>query len=175
MENASKALIIAGAILIAILLISVGIMVMNSMNKPIDAAAEEADSQAVQMYNAKFTNYAGKTATEVKNLLMAIQASNAADKNHYIDVNHKYKSEGTETYSSTKVKNGNNYNKSIGDLLSEITNDKNYTIEVHFADKEYPSSGANKGKYGNKDYTEMFGITEKGYVALVRILDPETT
>ena len=42
MENASKALIIAGAILIAILLISVGILVMNSVNKPIDEAANEA-------------------------------------------------------------------------------------------------------------------------------------
>ena len=60
MENASKALIIAGAILIAILLISVGIMVMNSMNKPLDVAASEADSQAVQMYNSKFAVYEGR-------------------------------------------------------------------------------------------------------------------
>ena len=63
MENASKALIIAGAILIAILLISVGIMVMNSMNKPLDQASQEADAQAVQIFNAKFSPYMGKDKT----------------------------------------------------------------------------------------------------------------
>ena len=41
MENASKALIIAGAILVSILLISVGVLVMQSMNP----MTEQAQSQ----------------------------------------------------------------------------------------------------------------------------------
>ena len=70
MENASKALIIAGAI-------SVGIIVMNSINKPIDQATSSADSQAVEMFNSKFTGYAGthKAAAAVQSLLTAIASS----------------------------------------------------------------------------------------------------
>ena len=77
MENASKALIIAGAILIAILLISVGILVMNSVNKPLDETANEGDSMAVRMFNTKFTNYFGKnkTASDVRQVLQLIIAN----------------------------------------------------------------------------------------------------
>ena len=44
MENASKALIIAGAILISILLISVGIMVMNSTDEVTGGMQQQMDS-----------------------------------------------------------------------------------------------------------------------------------
>ena len=75
MENASKALIIAGAILIAILLISVGIMVMNSVNKPVDQAKMQADAQAINIFNAKFEVYEGKnrSATQAKQALLLAQ------------------------------------------------------------------------------------------------------
>ena len=59
MENASKALIIAGAILISILLIGVGVLVMNQINKPVSQAGATADSQAVEIFNSKFTPYLG--------------------------------------------------------------------------------------------------------------------
>ena len=71
MENASKALIIAGAILISILLISVGIIVMNSINKPVDQAGTTADAQAIEMFNSRFSGYIGKgqTAQAMKSLI----------------------------------------------------------------------------------------------------------
>ena len=55
MENASKALIIAGAILISILLISVGIIIMNAINDPVSKGADAATSQATQIFNSQFT------------------------------------------------------------------------------------------------------------------------
>ena len=86
MENSSKALIIAGAILIAILLISVGIMVMNSVNKPIDQVASEANSQDAQMYNAKFVNYAGKdkSAAQIRKLINDGLANMGANPNNFV-------------------------------------------------------------------------------------------
>ena len=57
MENATKALIIAGAVLISILLISVGIMVFNAANDPINQAQSSSEQQAVQMFNEAFTPY----------------------------------------------------------------------------------------------------------------------
>ena len=59
MENASKALIIAGAILISILLISVGIIIMNAINDPVQQGADSAASQAIEIFNSKFTGYMG--------------------------------------------------------------------------------------------------------------------
>ena len=81
MENASKALIIAGAILISILLISVGIIIMNAINNPIQQGKNAADSQAIEMFNAKFTNFEGKeqSADMVKALCSAVITSNATD------------------------------------------------------------------------------------------------
>jgi len=85
MENASKALIIAGAILISILLIGIGIVVMNSINAPMEQAQDEATQQAIQMFNSKFSSYAGtQTPAAVKALLTAVQSSNGTNDSRQI-------------------------------------------------------------------------------------------
>ena len=57
MENASKALIIAGAILLAILLISLGIMIFNQAQDTVDNSGM---SQAeITAFNNKFLKYEG--------------------------------------------------------------------------------------------------------------------
>ena len=78
MENASKALIIAGAILISILLISVGIIVMNAINDPVAQAGSSAESQAIEIFNAKFTSYIGSELdyNTVRSLLTTITSVN---------------------------------------------------------------------------------------------------
>ena len=57
MENASKALIIAGAILLAILIISLGIMIYNQASGVVDSNA--MDEAAVTSFNQKFRQYEG--------------------------------------------------------------------------------------------------------------------
>lgn len=81
MENASKALIIAGAILISILLISVGVLIMNSMDPMKDAAGQQSESMAIQTYNAQFTAFEGqgKSASEIRSLFSTMNASNASN------------------------------------------------------------------------------------------------
>lgn len=92
MENASKALIIAGAILLSILLISLGIMVYNNARGTIDDA--NLDSEEAQAFNTKISQYCGnnKTAADMNALVDAIAASNGAQskvapaERHYINV-----------------------------------------------------------------------------------------
>lgn len=81
MENASKALIIAGAILISILLISVGILVMNSTGNMQDEVGKTSDTMATQTFNSQFTTYEGDSirASQVKSLLSLIKSSNATN------------------------------------------------------------------------------------------------
>lgn len=80
MENASKALIIAGAILLAILLISLGIMIFNQAQ---DTVSNSGMAQAeMQAFNNKFLKYEGKrTGSEVKALINEVLASNSDSNN----------------------------------------------------------------------------------------------
>jgi len=78
MENASKALLIAGSILIVILLIGVGMMIFNSIGSVTSAGQDSMDKTAIQAFNQDFLAYEGsnKTAAEIKSLWRMIQANN---------------------------------------------------------------------------------------------------
>ncbi len=60
MENASKALIIAGAILISILIISLGVLVFNKFGGQAKEAAN-MDEQEIANFNSQLTPYIGKS------------------------------------------------------------------------------------------------------------------
>lgn len=121
MENASKALIIAGAILISILLISVGVLVMNSINPMKDSAQKISEAMASESFNAQFTSYEGEqSGSQVRAMFSAVNASNAANPDHQVKV---VKDDGT-----TEIKNASGY----------ATN-KKYTIEIITYDAGYAS------------------------------------
>ncbi len=88
MENATKALIIAGAVLISILLISVGIMVFNAANDPLNQAQNSSEAQAITMFNESFQQYLGTSITgqQAKNLISAINSSNAKNADHQVSL-----------------------------------------------------------------------------------------
>ena len=80
MENASKALIIAGAILLAILIISLGILIYNQASGVV--TNNSMDEVSIQTFNNKFLQYAGEQkGSSVRALLSQINASNATDGN----------------------------------------------------------------------------------------------
>ena len=98
MENASKALIIAGAILLAILLISLGIMVYNQAKGTVNDA--DLSAEAAQTFNTKFTSYGGtQSGTKLNSLLDAVTASNGTS-SHEIKVTVK---KGTTTEVDAKA------------------------------------------------------------------------
>ena len=76
MENASKALIIAGAILLSIAIIGVGMFVYNSVADTITDSSDLSGEQA-DAYNQEFTNYGGQQrGTQVKNLCDRVSSHN---------------------------------------------------------------------------------------------------
>lgn len=81
MENASKALIIAGAILISILLIAVGMMVMNGANGGIDQAIASMSQNEKEMFNRPFTQYEGEkvSGSNVRALIGNIISNNSTN------------------------------------------------------------------------------------------------
>ena len=76
MENASKALIIAGAILLSILLIGLGMMVYSKAKGTLDDTG--IDDVAVQTFNSKFSDYEGTNVSgaSVNALLTTIVNNN---------------------------------------------------------------------------------------------------
>jgi len=96
MENASKALIIAGAILLSILIIALGMRIYNSASS--SAGNADLSAQEVSSHNAQFEAYAGKQkGVQVKTLLNAIISNNEIYRDREIKVMFK----GDETDPST--------------------------------------------------------------------------
>ncbi len=79
MDNASKALIMAGAILIAVALVSLGVYLYQSAASSVGDSTEYMDSAKVETQNAKFEQYAGnrEKGPNVKNLIRAVGTFNA--------------------------------------------------------------------------------------------------
>lgn len=68
MENASKALIIAGAVLLAIMIIALGVTIFNRARNSADTTA--LDSTEITMFNQKFERYADtQKGSNVKSLI----------------------------------------------------------------------------------------------------------
>ena len=76
MENATKALLIAAAVLVAILIISLGLVVYNQASETVDSVNMSA--QETQAFNDQFLKYdgKGKRGTEVNALLTAVLTNN---------------------------------------------------------------------------------------------------
>ena len=121
MENASKALIIAGAILLAILIISLGILIYNQASGIVgNNTMSEVD---IQTFNQKFTQYVGEQrGSAVRSLIQQVQASNSAEGNEQRQV-------------------------TINVGLDEIETGEIYEVVITEAD--YSQAGPNKGLITN--------------------------
>ena len=70
MENATKALLIAAAVLIAIILIAMGIKLLSSTQGAMNQSGEVASDLEASIFNSKFEAYEGKAVrgSQVKQL-----------------------------------------------------------------------------------------------------------
>ncbi len=133
MENASKALIIAGAILLAILLISLGIFIFSQAQ---DIVTNSGMTQAeVSAFNSKFTKYEGNTikGSTVRTMIQDVIANNADDNSTsngrtisvVIKSGGKSTSYASDKISSTGISNAKSYDVTITKYtkgcVSEIT------------------------------------------------------
>ena len=77
MENATKALMIAGAVLIAILIIGVGMLIYNSAQGSIEGATSKISQQQLELFNNEFVQYEGKrSGSQVKAMMSSIINNN---------------------------------------------------------------------------------------------------
>ncbi len=104
MENASKAILIAGAILLVMAIIGIGMVIFSQTRGTIDNMGTEIDSFAVQAHNNKFNSYVGQvTGSQV---LECIQKALTTNSNQDLDARFKgitVSLSGTVVIDSTKT------------------------------------------------------------------------
>lgn len=129
MENASKALLIAGAILIVIVLISIGMMIVSSSQDITGQVGDITTSQAITAFNQEYENYQGpQRGASVRSLLGKIATNNASNSSgHTIAV----------TISDTAKKitmNKETKTKEITQVAAEIVSSATYTVVIEDKD-----------------------------------------
>ncbi|MGN1299402.1 MAG: hypothetical protein ACI4UE_05415 [Candidatus Scatovivens sp.] len=137
MENASKALIIAGAILISILIIAIGMYIYSSSTNSIRSGINSMDTQEKEAFNSQWTNYEGKqSGAQVKSLITKLiaNANTNKDEEHKV-VNLTYPTNGTGTATTPLTYNG--VSDSVGDFMDELNDaytaiKANHTYTVTF-------------------------------------------
>jgi len=127
MENASKALLIAGAILIVIILISVAMLIVNQASGVSDTATDLTASQTVQAFNQQFQSYLGsQKGSSIKTLLSQIATNNVNNSgSHTIAV----------TASGLNL-SGSTDSNAISTAISSVSNSKKYKVTQTGIDSE---------------------------------------
>lgn len=135
MENASKALLIAGAILLAILIIALGMRVFQNSSVNVNL-----DPQKAQAYNAEFEGYLGDNinGANVKALIRIVQShnrANQADPSLQILINDSVDAP-TTTAQTTVI------------TMNENTADSAYNVNTYGTAKSYKVVGGFDPKSG---------------------------
>lgn len=133
MENASKALIIAGAILLAIAIIGIGMFVYQSVTGTIQDAANMSD-QEVDAYNQEFLNYEGVVkGSAARALCDAVRnhnVTNRQDPSKQIAVKD---GEATDPMSAPKALDSTGTTSSeINEIKADLLSGKTYTVTVGY-------------------------------------------
>lgn len=138
MENATKALIIAGSVLIVIVLISVGVSILSSTRGLENNTQETADVMETNSFNSRFTGYVGQnlSGSQIKSLCSTVIASNAKNKNTAREVTLTYgTTSGTDSTSISTIAGSIRANARYN--VSSTYNDAGYIVTLTISD---PSS-----------------------------------
>ena len=128
MENASKALIIAGAILLSILIIGLGMAIYQQASGAIGNA--NMDPQKIQAYNSEFASYEGtKSGTQVRALLDIIRSHNLANTDDpSLNVVAMTSSAANVTAAPTELVTAS----AVNDIKKTINAGKTYTVDFGY-------------------------------------------
>lgn len=143
MENASKALLIAGAILLAILIIAIGMFIYNSAQATVNDSLTSMSTQEVEAFNNQFNSYEQEqTGSNVKALIGRLIANAntyeeesakvpkiiylAGSSKNYTEASHTTKQAAYATTDSNTA----NYISGLSTLRNNIENKHKYWITM---------------------------------------------
>ncbi len=105
MENASKALLIAGAVLIVIVLISVGMMIVQQSQGLLGDVGDVTSNQSVTAFNTPYENYQGtQKGASIRTLMGNVSTNNSTNASgHVITIKLKLTADGQEEELTTST------------------------------------------------------------------------
>ena len=139
MENASKALIMAGGVLIAILLLTFFVYILNVIGAHTARVYEDLEASEISEFNQKFLNYDGRDDLKIQdvvtivglaidnNITGKIQTETAV----YVDENN----DGNFTQDENWAKEGNTSEKILQGHIADVINGTQYICEVNVNEK----------------------------------------
>lgn len=141
MENVSKALLIAGAILVAVLIIGVGMYINNSATGSTQAALDSFSTQETEAFNNQLEQYLGeKKGSDVDGLIGKLIANSATykdelDKVPSFIIDSKVNTKGTKVSNAERPTTSGNvgeYVNQLSAIRSALEAKHNYKIEVSY-------------------------------------------
>ena len=128
MENASKALIIAGAIILSILIIGLGMFIFQKANSATEGA--DLSSQKVKAYNSVFEQYVGtQTGINVKALLDEVRSHNLANASDAsLNIELQESSQAATTTPPTAAVTA----ATVNTIRAKMQNGKSYTVDFGY-------------------------------------------
>lgn len=140
MENASKALLIAGAILLCILIIAIGMFIYNSAQSTITESMNSMSTQEIEAFNNQFSGYEGiQSGSNIKALMGRLIGNVDTYKDEATRVPHVYidqaNAAGTVkeldvTYASSDELS--EYIKELGQIRNRVEAKHDYYVEATF-------------------------------------------
>lgn len=135
MENVSKALLIAGAVIVCILIIAVGMYVFNDSQSTIADSMVSMSTQEIDAHNTKFAIYDGEQlGSKLKSLVGLLMSNSDTNKEEpskipgmYIEFNGKFLDSGLP-------ENGDNssYIDALENIRTQLESKHEYWVEINY-------------------------------------------
>ena len=140
MENASKALIIAGAILLSILIIAIGMYIYNSSSNSIYEASDQISTQSKDAFNSQWESYERKQpGSNVKSMISKLIANAQTNEEEKTKLPDLFLQPTEEEAGAQKFKYVGSYimdDKNVQGFnaaRSAIQNKHEYFVEIHYS------------------------------------------
>ena len=147
MENASKALIMAGAVLIAIMIVTIGVYLVGELGKTSESYVQQLDTVELQKYNSNFEVFIDRTDITAQEIVTVAGIA-------------KQREQGTKVYvGGTEVTS--QADEEFENWKNEFLNDN---ILTHIKDRAGNETTINSFSYNQITYDETGKVSEIKFV-----------
>lgn len=139
MENSSKALLIAGSILLCILIIAIGMFIYNTSQSTITSSITSMSTQEIEMFNKQFDIYVGiQTGTKISSLMGTLIANANTNKDEPTKIPavivEKLRYSSTEIFHANVPPAGDtqDYIDTLGKIKNGVEKKHSYLVEMSY-------------------------------------------
>ena len=139
MENASKALIMAGAVLIAIMVLTIGVYLVGELGKSSDSYVQQLDTVQLQKYNSNFEVFIDRNDITAQEIVTVAGIAKQSEQGTKVYI------EGTEVTNKTEEEFKNWQNDFLNNnILTQIKDADGNEVTINsfsFLETKYDATG----------------------------------